>query len=263
MAAHPGAALMLTLPWIAVFVLVSWWEMQRDVPSDWLGILVNVMMVPAIALPWHRRILPSQISEPGQKPGLRAYGFYLLEWLIIGIIISVIAALLAVPLWLFFSFLFEAIYLSNSEFYYVGEATLLAVGAIVVWPITYVAHRLSFILPHWALRAKRMTVRAAWQKTGRISKALWVTAAFVSVPIAVLTLLGFVLPDIIAEPVFDEESGGYLGVEPDIFLLMYWGVEGALCTLVGASIMTEVYREVEGTELDMEYDPELSVNKQN
>lgn len=241
-AQHPFYALKLVLPWILICDLVLLWEWRSQGEEGQLSLLLMMLMVPCIALPWHRQVLPDHISQPSTRPDAIAFGFYLIEWLVITAFCLALIALLV--------FLFALLSLDLFDRFYVlivlGEIVpalgLLAVSLPLFCCISYVIHRISYVLPYWALRRQRLGWRAAWRQTAPISRAIWVPAILI-VLMAFVTnhLFLYVETPHLTDHFANDDGRAIAGF---LMLLLPAG-EAALGALVGASVLTEIYRETQ------------------
>lgn len=181
-------------------------------PLFWLLQLFTALWV---AVAWHRFILREEVPA-GIVPHF--HGRAMLRYLGVGLLYTLLIMLAAIPLAVLASFIVGPMALLEQ-----GPGASLTFGALVFVPVTYLALRLSPILPAAALE-ERLPLREAWYRTGASGTTILVLALVAIIANALLNLPSAFL------------AQGLVGAAFVYSFLAHW-----LALLVGVSLVTTIH----------------------
>ncbi len=246
--------LIICVPWILLLGGLTWYVSENPGPVGIALWIANWLVLPGVAVPWHRHMLLESIDPGRENAGIEVFFSYLIKWFVMSLILGLLGLLLV------FMFGSSAAILMGVPTG-IGDAmsqvqaapfseenrsitvALTAAFGLAIFVVVYLAHRLGYILPHVSVSEEPSGYFDAFMKTAPLSWPLVVVAFLVT--IAIVVSIG-----IASFPYLLLGAAGF----PDMFgpiptalvLATYQALILVLQTLVGASIQTEIYRIADG-----------------
>ncbi|ABD55303.1 hypothetical protein [Jannaschia sp. CCS1] len=259
---HPRAVLRLSALPLALFLClelilarayVDWFndlDGSLNPPGEIIGILAFFALLGLLATSWHRLMILGE--QPGLLPRLRP-GLvvrYILAWIVVGLIVGLIVLVcFGVPVFVLGSMIDPQLgqlmlnviapdpYLGTEG----GLAVTLLVGAVAVGAgalYLYLLFRMGMGMPSVAVRdGEGMGMRASWRATRGLAGAIAGLVVFALIGQAALFGLGYLNFYLLMD--WDAE-GLTLGTE--YMIRLGYAVVDTLTTLIGAAILTRIYR---------------------
>ena len=254
---HARFAVLICLPWVVISAAVSFWLYRAEAFGSPLIPLLDIVMVPVIAVLWHRHVLPEMMITPDLRLTFGDLGRYTFKWLLVSFLVGLIAVMGLVVLGLAMSMMpgvdgWFAAFLDGAWLGLSlgalrdGQLAPLLVGALAVllgFVATYLVHRISYVLPHGALRRETMSLRDGYRRTAPLAGPLAVTSLIVMAGMAAVFGVQVWLGEVLMQA-YDSDKISVARF--DLWTALIEAVSVVLQTLIGAALLTEIYRRIGG-----------------
>jgi hypothetical protein len=223
-----------------------------------LAIVGDTIVLATLAVSWHRYLA----LKSGHAVAILQTGAgwrYVVGWLAIGVVTSILAAFFATVLyWVFgadpVNFAMGITGVSGLLAYDVNIVMFGALFLMLIWGMCYVTLRISVVLPYRAINSIMIGWREGWHITRNISGAIWCAAAVTCAALAFQMIVLTLLESGLETEVLDEESYDLVYSTVGMLTNSAWAafmssISWVLTVLIGAGTLTQIYLAADTTVL--------------